>query len=77
MTRAGTHAIEAIFKFETARAAAAACCGSIPTAGGTLKAWTLLTALDELGPRGRLGRHGRRARPIRAISAAPTGSTPH
>ena len=48
VTRAGTAAIEAIFRFETARAAAAAWCGSCRTAGGAPKAWTLLTALDEL-----------------------------
>ena len=50
VTRAGTKAIEAIFRFENGRgpcqrrAAAHARCRR----GGALKAWTLLTALDEL-----------------------------
>ena len=50
VTRAGTEAIEAIFRFETAEG-----CGSgvlrltpDPSDGGAQKAWTLFTALDEL-----------------------------
>jgi putative flavoprotein involved in K+ transport len=48
--RAGTHAIEAIFKFETAEGRGYGIVRLIPDAddGGKLKAWTLLTALEEL-----------------------------
>ena len=48
--RAGTHAIEAIFKFETAQGRGSGIVRLIPDAddSNTLKAWTLLTALDEL-----------------------------
>jgi cation diffusion facilitator CzcD-associated flavoprotein CzcO len=59
VTRAGTKAIEAIFSFETA---VGRCNGVVrlipdPGDGGTLKAWTLLTALEELkGFEERLGR---------------------
>src|ERR1700686_393879 len=64
VTRAGTHAIEAIFKFETAQGRGSGILRLIPDGGdgNRLKAWTLLTALDELkgfeeqqggsGPRG-------------------------
>src|ERR1700737_4774925 len=50
VTRAGTNAIEAIFKFETAEGRGSGILGLIPEAGdgNRLKAWTLLTALDEL-----------------------------
>src|ERR1700736_6439605 len=50
MTRAGTGAIEAIFKFETAQGRGNGILRLIPDAGdgNRLKAWTLLTALDEL-----------------------------
>jgi cation diffusion facilitator CzcD-associated flavoprotein CzcO len=50
VTRAGTSAIEAIFKFETAHGRGSGILRLIPDAGddGRLKAWTLLTALDEL-----------------------------
>jgi thioredoxin reductase len=50
MTRAGTRAIEAIFKFETAEGRGSGILRLIPDAadGNRLKAWTLLTALDEL-----------------------------
>jgi cation diffusion facilitator CzcD-associated flavoprotein CzcO len=50
VTRAGTSTIEAIFKFETAHGRGNGVLRLIPDAGdGTrLKAWTLLTALDEL-----------------------------
>jgi hypothetical protein len=48
--RAGTKAIEAIFRFETAEGRGSGVLRLIPDAndGNTLKAWTLLTALDEL-----------------------------
>ncbi|WP_194456738.1 NAD(P)/FAD-dependent oxidoreductase [Bradyrhizobium sp. CCBAU 53421] len=48
--RAGTHAIEAIFKFETAVGRGHGIVRLIPDAadGDRLKAWTLLTALEEL-----------------------------
>jgi cation diffusion facilitator CzcD-associated flavoprotein CzcO len=50
VTRAGTGAIEAIFKFETAQGRGSGILRLIPDAsdGNKLKAWTLLTALDEL-----------------------------
>ena len=50
VTRAGTSAIEAIFKFETAVGRGSGILRLIPDAGdgNTLKAWTLLTTLDEL-----------------------------
>ena len=78
VTRAGTNAIEAIFRFETAEGRGSGVLRLIPDAndGNTLKAWTLLTALDEIrGSRNRSGDHGPRASPIRAIFGAPTGST--
>ena len=44
--------------------------------GDKLKAWTLLTALDEIRvSRNRSVEHGRRVNLIRAIFAVPTGST--
>ena len=50
VTRAGTSAIEAIFKFETAVGRGSGIIRLIPDAadGNKLKAWTLLTALEEL-----------------------------
>jgi cation diffusion facilitator CzcD-associated flavoprotein CzcO len=50
VTRAGTQAIEAIFKFETAqgRGSGILRLTSDASDGNRLKAWTLLTALDEL-----------------------------
>ena len=50
VTRAGTVSIEAIFKFETAVGRGSGILRLIPDAGdgNRLKAWTLLTALDEL-----------------------------
>jgi thioredoxin reductase len=59
VTRAGTDAHEAIFTFETAEGRGSGVLRLTPDAndGGTLKAWTLLTALDELkGFEERLGR---------------------
>jgi cation diffusion facilitator CzcD-associated flavoprotein CzcO len=50
VTRAGTDAIEAIFGFETNQGRGSGILRLIPDAGdgNRLKAWTLLTALDEL-----------------------------
>jgi cation diffusion facilitator CzcD-associated flavoprotein CzcO len=50
VTRAGTHTIEAIFKFETAQGRGSGILRLIPDScdGNRLKAWTLLTALEEL-----------------------------
>jgi cation diffusion facilitator CzcD-associated flavoprotein CzcO len=50
VTRAGTQAIEAIFKFETAGGRGSGIFRLLPDAddNNRLKAWTLLTALDEL-----------------------------
>jgi hypothetical protein len=50
VTRSGTDAIEAIFKFETAEGRGSGVLRLTPDAsdGNTLKAWTLHTALDEL-----------------------------
>jgi len=50
VTRAGTSAIEAIFKFETAQGRGSGILRLIPDAsdGNRPKAWTLLTALEEL-----------------------------
>jgi putative flavoprotein involved in K+ transport len=50
VTRAGTSSIEAIFKFETALGRGDGVLRLIPDAadGNRLKAWTLLTALEEL-----------------------------
>src|SRR4029450_7598185 len=50
VTRAGTHAIEAIFRFETAEGRGSGVLRLTPDANDsdTLKAWTLLTALDEI-----------------------------
>src|SRR4030081_840882 len=50
VARAGTNTIEAIFKFETSQGRGSGILRLIPDAGdgNRLKAWTLLTALDEL-----------------------------
>ena len=50
VTRAGTGAIEAIFRFETAEGRCSGVLRLIPDAGDAdaLKAWTLLTALDDI-----------------------------
>src|SRR5262245_10828284 len=50
VTRAGTNAIEAIFRFETVEGHGCGVLRLTPDAndGGALKGWTLLTALDEL-----------------------------
>ncbi len=50
VTRAGTRAIEALFRFETAQGRGSGVLRLNPDAadGDTLKAWTLLTALDEI-----------------------------
>ena len=59
VTRAGTRAIEAIFSFETAHGRGSGVLRLTPDAdnGNALKAWTLLTALDEIkGFEERVGR---------------------
>src|SRR5262245_30386788 len=59
VTRAGTRAIEAIFRFETIAGRGSGVLRLIPDASDrdTLKAWTLLTALDEIkGSEERVGR---------------------
>jgi len=59
VTRAGTQAIEAIFRFETAEGRGSGVVRLVPDPDdrGALKAWTLLTALDEIkGREERLGR---------------------
>ena len=59
VTRAGTQAIEAIFRFETAEGRGSGVVRLVPDPddGDRPKAWTLLTALDELkGQEERLGR---------------------
>ena len=59
VTRAGTDAIEAIFKFETAEGRGSGVLRLTPDAddGNVFKAWTLLTALDEIkGHEERTGR---------------------
>src|SRR5687768_4056016 len=50
VTRAGTKALEAIFRFETAEGRGSGVLRLTPDAndGNTLRAWTLLTALDEI-----------------------------
>jgi len=50
VTRAGTNNIEAIFNFETAQGSGSGIVRLVPDTadGDRLKAWTLLTALDEL-----------------------------
>jgi hypothetical protein len=50
VTRAGTNAIEAIFRFDTAEGRGSGVLRLTPDAndGDKLKAWTLLTALDEI-----------------------------
>src|SRR5438034_7827269 len=48
VTRAGTHAIEAIFQFETAEGRGNGVLRLRPDEKNTLRAWTLLTALDEI-----------------------------
>ena len=75
VTRAGTNTIEAIFTFETAIGRGNGILRLTPE-NGELRAWTLLTALEELkGFEEQLEKNGRADRPIHAISAAPTGST--
>ena len=56
VTRAGTEAIEAIFRFDTAEGRGSGVVRLVRDADGQLKAWTLLTALDEIkGHEERLG----------------------
>jgi len=59
VTRAGTEAIEAIFAFDTAAGRGSGILRLTPDPGedGTVRAWTLLTALDEIkGHEERLGK---------------------
>src|SRR6266850_877736 len=57
VTRAGTRAIEAIFEFETADGRGSGVLRLTPDEENTLRAWTLLTALDEIkGFEERVGR---------------------
>ena len=80
VTRAGAGCVEAIFAFETAIGRGSGILRLVPDAAedDKLKAWTLLTALEELkGFEEQLNRAGR---PIRATFADRTGSicaTPH
>jgi cation diffusion facilitator CzcD-associated flavoprotein CzcO len=56
VTRAGTEAYEAIFRLETAQGRGAGVLRLVADADGAMKAWTLLTALDEIkGYEERLG----------------------
>jgi len=56
VTRAGIDAIEAIFRFETAQGRGTGVLRLVPDADGAMKAWTLLTTLDEIkGHEERLG----------------------
>jgi hypothetical protein len=48
VTRAGTRAIEAIFEFETAEGRGSGVLRLLPDEKNALRAWTLLTALDQL-----------------------------
>jgi cation diffusion facilitator CzcD-associated flavoprotein CzcO len=57
VTRAGKESIEAIFSFETAQGRGSGVVRLTPDRDNTLKAWTLLTALDEIKGHGeQLGR---------------------
>ncbi|HEY1541299.1 MAG TPA: NAD(P)/FAD-dependent oxidoreductase [Xanthobacteraceae bacterium] len=57
VTRSGTEAYEAIFRFETTHGRGSGVLRLVPDADGAMKAWTLLTALDEIkGHEERLGR---------------------
>jgi cation diffusion facilitator CzcD-associated flavoprotein CzcO len=56
VTRAGTETYEAIFRLETAQGRGAGVLRLVADADGAMKAWTLLTALDEIkGYEERLG----------------------
>jgi putative flavoprotein involved in K+ transport len=57
VTRAGTESIEAIFRFDAAEGRGSGVVRLVRDGDDTLKAWTLLTALDEIkGHEERLGR---------------------
>ena len=69
--------IEAIFAFETAEGRGSGVVRLKPEdeSDSTPRAWTLLTALDEIkGHEEQLGRSRPQARRTRAISAGPIGS---
>ena len=74
VTRAGTEALEAIFRFETRHGRGIGVLRLTPDAeeGNRLKAWTLLTALDELkGFEERIGRLRPRGRILLARFSGP------
>src|SRR3954465_2588691 len=48
VTRAGARTYETLFRFETEQGRCSGVLRLVPSAGGKLKAWTLMTALDEL-----------------------------
>jgi cation diffusion facilitator CzcD-associated flavoprotein CzcO len=66
VTRAGTNAIEAIFRFETAQGRGSGVLRLTEDAGGPLKAWTLLTVLEEI--KGHEERSGRSQPPGKVYS---------
>ncbi|MBS0540631.1 MAG: monooxygenase, partial [Proteobacteria bacterium] len=59
--RAGADAVEAIFRFETAQGRCSGVVRLVPVEAESPKAWTLLTALEEL--KGHEERNGRARRP--------------
>src|SRR5882757_5096966 len=76
--RAGTDAIEAIFRFETAQGRGSGILRLVPDTGdsNTVRAWTLLTALDELkGFEEQLGISRPRGQAYSRDFRGPTGST--
>ena len=79
VTRAGAEAIEAIFTFETAESRGNGVLRLTPDAGdgNTLKAWTLLTALDEIkGHEEQFGRSRPQSKIYsRDFCEGPAGST--
>lgn len=76
VTRAGAQTIEAIFSFETADGRGSGVLRLAPDSNGTtLKAWTLLTALNELkGFEEAVGRSRPKGQSYSRDFAAPTGS---
>jgi hypothetical protein len=77
VTRAGTDSIEAIFTFETTEGRGSGVLRLTPDTsdGNAPKAWTFLTALDEIkGHESTSGNHARRARRIHATFAGLIGS---
>src|SRR5262249_15145511 len=79
VTRAGTPAIEAIFRFETAEGRGSGVVRLVPDPddGGTPKAWTLLTERDEYRGQGeRLGRPRRWGGVFSRVSRGPNWLDP-